>query len=216
VSSLLGHTLRHRQPEVTSESTSTFPSVRIHNLKRAGETRLHVLNVEPIDTSRRVHTHRSPSRGVEVQHIRLRKRKLRPVRRSIAGGGIARAVTVRHEVGDGWVVVDDEVAPDLHEGELEVGAQVCWCWAEVPGDVGAVGRWWRGELVLVACMVLAALGLGAGEPVGGTHEGGLRVNVVGDLENINQSRYLPVTKQPSLLRGVPAAVHWQDRTGSRL
>ncbi|KAG9526775.1 carboxylesterase type B, partial [Aureobasidium melanogenum] len=147
------HLLRHNgsnsSPEITSVTTTAFPSVRINNLKVVLQTRALINSIIELSHSRRAINFMSTSL-IKVDLDRVPDVEAREVDSCLttSTGNVGR---------NGWVGVDDELAPDGHEGLLELGALGGCCGAEVTRDVGTVLSGWDGVLVLERGLVASML-----------------------------------------------------------
>ncbi len=179
---LLRHNRRHTPPKITPRPPAPFPRISIHKLEIVLQPRiLKLRNIRRITTKaqRRI---RLPPRLVQVDLVRICDRVDGPVGDWICRSGAAGHAGVAAG-GDGGryggVVLRDEIAPDGHEGALEIGALVRFRGPEVARYVGAVLG--TNDGVLVFPCFAAVIGEGFGDPVAGADEGGFGIDVVGAL-----------------------------------
>lgn len=167
---LLGHNGSNSSPEIASVTTTALPSVRVDNLKVVLQTRTLINSIIELSHSRRAVNLVSTSL-VKVNLDRVPDVEAREVDSCLT--------TSTGNVGwDGWVGVDDELAPDGHEGLHELGTLGGCCGAKVARDIGAVLSGWDRVLVSVRGLVAS---VGLGHPVRGADKGCLGVDDVGAL-----------------------------------
>ena len=171
---LLRHYSPNTPPKIASGSSSPFPRIRVHNIKRILQARLGKLGHVRLGRTVRVSgVGRSP-RLIQIQHQRLRN--------TILGEVFGRCTTsiircaIGHRSGNGGVIRSNELAPYTHKGALQIGALVAGGGAEVAGYVGAVVGADYG--VLVAVGGTGGGGVGFCEPIGWADEGGFGVEVL--------------------------------------
>ena len=165
-------------PKITPLAPSPFPRVSIRNTKSVSQPRFLVLyNIRRL----RIEAHARIWLSARLVQDQLQRVTWTPCREIRSGKSVpSSAYTVGDGGGDGGVVLCDEIAPDGHEGFVEVGPLV-WGWrTEVGGQIGCVPGADDGVLVFVSCVGVVGVCEGFREPICRADEGCLRVDVLGE------------------------------------
>lgn len=166
------HYRRQAPPHVTSVSSARFPSICIDQRNIVREPRLPVFGQVRFDV-RQVERKRRAARKVEIHLVRRVYLKGWPGG-SWAGLGAVRRGTVGDSARDRWVVLCDEVAPDLHHRIQKVGALIGRSRAKEGGKIRSVNCNRHRVLILVRGSSVVAVGFR--HPICGTYKRGFRID----------------------------------------